>query len=199
VWPFEKNITRTGKNSKTYSWNNAYQDLKHDREKYIESGNIRRLLEGLSALFLLNLYYKDKTFHLGKESSGVGLSPSMGSSIFSIEIHNWRGHIPEYCKSDNFYECTYYINITQKSADRLNEENEKFNEKIWEIVQNMPKIQKYLSEASSSDLPINWLYLAINDSNEYGRILSRAMSSAPINYDKIEYEAILNKNKKNIL
>lgn len=194
--PFIKNTIRTGKSSKTYSWNNSYQDLKHDREKYIESGNIKGLIDGLSALFLLNIYYKDETLFLGKESSGSSISPSIWSNIFSIEIHNWRAHIPEYWKRDDFDECTYFTNRTQKSADRLNEESKKYNEKIWEIVQNMPKVKKYLAETPSNNLSKNWLYLAINNPDEYVRILSRALAAAPINHETTEYEAVLNKNQE---
>nr|WP_319485448.1 hypothetical protein [uncultured Cohaesibacter sp.] len=84
--PFVKDSNKTGQNNKAYSWNNAYQDLKHDRQKYLKSGNLRNMFSALSAVYLLNLYFRDDEIDLKKDSQGSTINPSMGSTLFSIEI-----------------------------------------------------------------------------------------------------------------
>ena len=86
LYPFVKNTTRTGKRTKTFSWNNAYQDIKHDRGKYLSQANVKFLFESLAALYLLNIYYSDNSFTLEKDSKGLSIAPSLGSDIFSILI-----------------------------------------------------------------------------------------------------------------
>ncbi|NRB18920.1 MAG: hypothetical protein HRU33_15495 [Rhodobacteraceae bacterium] len=62
--PFVKDTNRTGKQNKTFSWNNAYQNLKHNREKAFSFASVRYLLSGMAALYILNLYYRDEVIDL---------------------------------------------------------------------------------------------------------------------------------------
>lgn len=73
LYPFIKDVQRTGKSNMTYKWNNAYQNIKHDRAKYLKDANIENLLSGMAALFLLNLYYSDIKFDLEKDYKGLSL------------------------------------------------------------------------------------------------------------------------------
>jgi hypothetical protein len=71
----------------------AYNSVKHDRAVNIYKGNIRFLMRAMAALFLLNLYYKDKTYKIGTEENmkddiifyGKKLELSYDSDLFSVK------------------------------------------------------------------------------------------------------------------
>ncbi len=55
--PFLKNAINS-KNRKVFQWNNAYQNLKHNKLKKIqEFGTVDNLISSLGALYLLNIYF----------------------------------------------------------------------------------------------------------------------------------------------
>lgn len=63
--PFVKRkIKVNGKEKEVIPWYNAYNKIKHDRIKNYKKANMENLILTLSALFLLNIYYKDKTFYV---------------------------------------------------------------------------------------------------------------------------------------
>ncbi len=67
--PFEKNEPR--ENGKlTFKWNLGYQAIKHNRRDNLPFGNLENLFSILSALFLLNIYFKKDQFKLGEDSKG---------------------------------------------------------------------------------------------------------------------------------
>lgn len=97
LYPFLKDTPRTGKSRQTFGWNNAYQNLKHNRQKYLSSGSLQNMFSALAATYLLNLYFKDEVHKLGHESSASAMDATMGSELFSIEIAtdsgwNEKGH-----------------------------------------------------------------------------------------------------------
>ena len=49
-------------------WAKAYQAVKHNRVGNLKDANIKHLIRAAAALFMLNLYYRDDVFELGKES-----------------------------------------------------------------------------------------------------------------------------------
>jgi len=196
IFPFVKDTTRTGKRTKTYSWNNAYQDIKHDRGKYLTQGNIAHLFESMAALYLLNVYYSNNSFDLEKDSKGLSLSPSMGSDIFSIVIAKYSGHDGDgnYIKGNDFAKSTYFINHTQETSEIFFDSMRKFQETVNEFAIKHPKTQEFLKTADASKLKGNWLWDALGQ-DDYVNVLRRAQQKAPIKGEQLKYEAVLNKNQ----
>jgi len=58
-------------------WKQAYQAVKHDRVSSIKKGNIKNLIAALSALFILNIYYKDETYDLEKDNKATNFPVNM--------------------------------------------------------------------------------------------------------------------------
>lgn len=86
--PFAKDTPKTDSPGKlTYMWNNAYQNLKHDRRNGLQYGNVAALFSAVAALYTLNLYYKDETFNGGTWRETIKVDLSMGSTVFSIGKH----------------------------------------------------------------------------------------------------------------
>lgn len=65
--PLAKSEVRTSSTTgkKTFSWNNSYQNLKHNRGMGMQFGNVKYLFDIMAALYLLNVYYRDETVDLG--------------------------------------------------------------------------------------------------------------------------------------
>ena len=58
-----KHNTLNGKTKSIWSWYYAYNKIKHDRVKFFRYANLECLIKALAALFLLNIYYLNKTFY----------------------------------------------------------------------------------------------------------------------------------------
>jgi len=62
--PFRKEKRRVdGKEKEILSWYYSYNKIKHDRVKNYKEANLENLINGLAALFLLNIYYNNKVFY----------------------------------------------------------------------------------------------------------------------------------------
>jgi hypothetical protein len=193
LYPFVKDTVRTGGNRTTFSWNNAYQNIKHDRGKSLEFGCIRYLFDAMAALYILNLYFADRVFELGKDMQGVSLSPSIGSDIFSVSISIPRGYSnTEPMKSENLQNSVYYITRTQESAEKFLALQEVFNRKLYELALQNPKVLQYL-EAHSMELLDKWLVEAL-DMDEYVDLMGLALADSPL-HSTLEFQAILNRNE----
>lgn len=114
--PFAKNTPRLNKKL-TYSWNHAYQSIKHNRAENIKQGCIGNFFDALAALFLLNICYKDNVYKFSN-SDDIDLDLSQGSEIFSILFHIGSG-LPKpdgtFLKNDQFYQSTYHLKVTDAS------------------------------------------------------------------------------------
>lgn len=66
------------------SWERAYQAVKHDRYSSICDGTIKNFIHSLGALYLLNIYYKDKKIN-SRYFDVNNLDFSFGSKVFSIK------------------------------------------------------------------------------------------------------------------
>lgn len=66
--PFsKKKILKEGKEKEVLNWYNSYNLIKHDRVKNFKEANLGNLIDSLGALFLLNIYYMNKTFYMVNE------------------------------------------------------------------------------------------------------------------------------------
>lgn len=72
-------------------WNKAYQAVKHNRVKEQSKGNIKNLIHGLAALYVLNLYYRDEKINGLSASEKANVNRGFGSSLFAVKIHRKNG------------------------------------------------------------------------------------------------------------
>ena len=100
-------------------WNKAYQAIKHNRIKELKKGNIKHLLHGLAALYVLNLYYRDLQIKDLKDSEKSRIDASFGSDLFAVKIHTISGLSADgaYNKKEDYDECVYIEDHEAKSKD----------------------------------------------------------------------------------
>lgn len=89
---FEKNmkLTPLAKSDKRggAKWNKAYQALKHNRYENLKKATVGNLLLSLGALYILNIYYKNENYDLGRMGNGsIEFKNELGSSIFVTEFY----------------------------------------------------------------------------------------------------------------
>ncbi|MFN3138791.1 MAG: hypothetical protein ACE37L_13955 [Allomuricauda sp.] len=189
--------------SSSSDWLKAYQAVKHNRSKNLKKGNLKHLIRALAGLFLLNLYYRNLTFNLEKDASGVNFEQNIGSEIFSIKTHsntsiNING---TYQKNDDFDECTYLIVPTEETRlvvqntliDLNNKAQENFKENVSKTILEELKNIKINSE---TDLNEKVKEIAKKFETENFRNLAQRnggmLSKA---FKNLEYKAILNTNQ----
>ncbi|MEJ5996450.1 hypothetical protein WG904_18625 [Pedobacter sp. Du54] len=201
VRPFLKTEKRTGSQRLTYTWNNAYQNLKHDRGNSINFGNIKYLIDVTCALFLLNVYYKDVVYDLNDNSSGSNFDDSLGSTIYSIKLHVNSGVSGSelYNKNSDFSECTYLLKATDEThfefqqviskirnetAERTRNESFKVIEQNLDLYKDLvsltPEIKEIVEKANTKSI--------ISVAQKNGKLLSEKFKS-------LKYHSVLNKNQ----
>ena len=130
----------TKRGSCSADWNKAYQAVKHNRIKELKKGNIKHLLHGLAALYVLNLYYKGTTREKLSESDAKNVNQNFGSELFAVKIHQINGLSADghYSKKDNYDECVYitdYVDDTKvKAVEALTEVNGFLQNKSLQIL-----------------------------------------------------------------
>ncbi len=112
--PFHKAAKRGTSSS---NWQKAYQAVKHNRSANLSKGNISNLIAAMAALYLSNIYYRDTVYDMKNSHSGIDFDSSLGSLIFSTELHvnQTISSKPRYFKNDNFDECVYILLATEES------------------------------------------------------------------------------------
>ncbi|KRD07243.1 hypothetical protein ASE21_17230 [Flavobacterium sp. Root901] len=152
--PFIKNETSTFHNGITYTWNNSYQNLKHDRANSLQFGSIKYLFDIMSALFILNLYYKNETILLYNDGEGINFPLNMGSDLFSVKLHKWSFYDENmnYRKKDFFDECLYYIHYTDETIENLKEAHKKDLNDFEQSFLDHPKTVSYLQNNFVEDI-----------------------------------------------
>lgn len=121
-------------------WKKAYQDVKHNRVKKLERGNIKHLLHGLAALYVLNLYYRDEKLIKLKESEKNSVDASFGSILFSVKIHQTQGlnATGQYFKTADFDECVYLQDYESETKLRA--------------IESLIKVDEYINNGSQAEL-----------------------------------------------
>jgi hypothetical protein len=196
IFPFRKRTERSGSGKNTYEWNNAYQNLKHDREAKFNYGSLRHLFSSLSALYILNIYYRDETFDLGKVSNAQSFSANVGSDIFAVEVAANAGHGPngEYIHPENFSRAVYYTNHTQETHDIFWESVREYNRVLSEFTFSNPAIVKYISEHDMSKFEGNIVQEVLGNEG-FISLLRQADAVVKIEGEQLRHEAIVNKNQ----
>jgi hypothetical protein len=198
--PFQKTENRTKSNRPTYTWNNSYQNLKHDRVSSLKFGSIKYLFDIAAALYVLNLYFKEITFPLGSDSSAKTFDRSLGSSIFSVKLHkNFIIDIEKrYIKNIDFDECIYFLTFDNRSFKDLREE---LKLQRW-ITESKPKYDvlaelntKYPNSDSFTDDVVIAQFDRLAQNGFLGKLKKGPISKIDLQFLKMKFEARINKNE----
>ncbi|AVR46056.1 hypothetical protein C7S20_12765 [Christiangramia fulva] len=185
----EKNF----RNKLTYSWNNAYQNLKHNRYESLHFGSLKYLFDILAALFILNLYFKEEVFEITQNSN---VPENMGSEIFSIKVHKWRSYDAQgvYGKNEDFDECIYLTKRTDESLKKMIEATQAMFKEQQEMFLKHPKTLEFVRSGKLKDYEGNNLMWDILDENEYWNIINITSKKHILDSKDREMEGVLNKN-----
>ena len=194
-------------------WKKAYQAVKHNRSKNLTKGNIKNLLRALSALYLLNIYFKSETYDLGDKNND-NFSKDF-SELFAIKVHKWIGNgdgVNPYVKSPDFDECVYLIKWTDDYSKKWSDWATEQNKQLNDIIFKHPSVTKYINdnliengqikqEEFATFIKNREYFKCFDMQKEYGGMLNRAIAEASKKYNfdwkkSIHFEAVLNKNQQ---
>lgn len=194
--PFIKNEKKTSNGKLTYSWNNSYQNLKHDRANSLHFGSLKYLFDIMSALFILNNYFKNEVFELKRMHLAQNFPLNLGSKIFSIKLHKWKGYDGNfnYMKDEDFDQCMYWVRFTEKSLKENIEANELRKATEKELFLQHPKLKKFIDDKKLEDYKGNNLMWDVLGKDDYENIFRIASKKQLEISNTTEYEAVLNKN-----
>lgn len=180
-------------------WNKAYQAIKHNRIKELKKGNIKHLLHGLAALYVLNLYYRDLQIKDLKDSEKSRIDASFGSDLFAVKIHTISGLSADgaYNKKEDYDECVYIEDHEAKSKDSALKALESLN--AYFNKNGIAELEKMIKERIKSGLEVTqeWIdqvkpevakkVFPIKD-DELGRQIKNNLSN-------LHYDIVLNKQQ----
>lgn len=189
LYPFKKNEKRSGSEKLTYSWNSAYQNLKHNRALSLKYGSLKHLFESMAALFVLNIYYKNEVFDLGKDSQAISFPVGLGSDIFSIKLHKYQTYNSDGIYQNHKYinECIYLTKLTDSSMQEHIKTSKNWLKEINTLIWQHPKVIDYLTKKGTP--PQIGEIVDVLGSNDYSNIIARK----PPSITPKDIEAVLNK------
>lgn len=194
--PFLKNEISTFHGKQTYSWNNSYQNLKHDRANTLQYGSVKYLIDIMASLYVLNIYYKNESILLYKDGNAINFPINMGSELFSVKLHKWFSYDGNhnYGKKDFFDECLYYVKYTEESLQKNKDAFIKVNEDMREHFKKHPKLLEYLQNNKLEDYHGNNLMYDVLGKEEYRRMIEMTTRDQREITKNSDWEATLNKN-----
>ncbi|RZJ90200.1 MAG: hypothetical protein EOO20_08835 [Chryseobacterium sp.] len=141
--PFSKSEQRTMSQHLTYTWNNAYQNIKHDRASSLKFGSVKYLFDAMSALYTLNIIFKNDIQFIGKQTDEARYFDfTQGSSIFSIKLSRNYGsemsaRIPHLKNGDKtaLFRTVPTFETWERSSLAMQEYNTMFNRLRAELLQ----------------------------------------------------------------
>ncbi|WP_276379883.1 hypothetical protein [Flavobacterium sp. H4147] len=195
--PFLKNERSGYHNGLTYTWNNSYQNLKHDRANSLEYGTLKYLFDIMSALFILNLYYKNDTISLYNDGGGINFPLNMGSDLFSVKLHKWffYGENMSYSKKDFFDECLYYTHYTDQTIENLKEAHKKDLHEFNQSFLDHPKTVSYLQNNVVEDIFNETVMKEILGDEDLFNLTKRHYTNQAEASKYTQWQALLNKNE----
>lgn len=196
--PLKKANKRGSSSSK---WLIAYQAVKHNRNNSLSKGNLKNLIGALAGLYVLNIYYKDLEFLLGRDHNGTNFDTSLGSSLFSVKVHTnedveFSVDNRLYKKNINYDECIYIIEPTQKAKNIfLDFATKYFEEVLQRKLETLDRILISRKE-NMTDEEIISITEEIRDDKSIGqKILEENASSLSKIYNDMTYQAVINKQQ----
>lgn len=145
--PFQKEIRKiNGQEKEIWKWYYSYNSIKHDRVKHFKEANLGNLIEGLAALFLLNIYYVDKTFFIEKEYDYDSIISNIEgfSNVFTVEYACIMNKEDKRIKQDSFFDPISYFEIALPYSTYIIETDKKYK---TESDQGADMIEKIESKA----------------------------------------------------
>lgn len=192
-----KNAEKQGKRSN--GWKKAYQALKHDRKNSLKKGTVRNLIHVMAALYILNIYYKDKIISVGNNPDLF--DNRVGSDIFSVLYYRADGvtmtsKIGDFIISnrrDNLEEYTYIIRYDNNTVENMYENFRKDAEISRNKFEHSKEVYDYLD--SNQNYEIESIEKTCIDMGREDLIEEFKYWQNSLNFTDCRYEAILNKNE----
>lgn len=183
-------------------WKKAYQAVKHSRKDSLEMATIGNLLRAMGSLYILNLYYRDETFDIGRVyMSNNKFDNRVGSDIFSIFTYDAASLKMSKCmddscigqeKDNDLDKSIYIIKYDDKSFKEMHESFCKDNEITLKNYSISPEIKKFLKE--NPDYKVESINKTCMDAGGTS-LLSKIMSfSHFMNNKDTKKEAVINKH-----
>ena len=184
-------------------WKDAYQSLKHDRYASLQQyGNIKNLLHAMGALYILNLYLRDKTYTLSEGLSSF--DTRVDSVLFSVITYSADNFSVEVGKLDDtciipltggsLEESVYIIKRTDSQFRAIYQGFMADNEISLKRISESPEIQKFI--ANNPDYHFSYGIQLVYDAlgrDAVSQMISTKNFSAQ--WHLKNREAVLNKNK----
>ena len=181
-------------------WQRAYQAVKHNRAKSLNKGSLKHFIRSLAALYMLNIYYQNQSFKQGSNSNGNMFDASVGSSVFSVQIHPFPGIDASggYSKNVNFEKCIYIIQATDETKEQARKVLEDLNNRIME--KTLSQVEQEISQIADSLSPdeIKGMILASVERHKAENVIPVAKENGAIlskMFNAVQYEVVLNKNQ----
>ncbi|MFE6078257.1 hypothetical protein ACFVQB_27760 [Paenibacillus sp. NPDC057886] len=127
--PFRRETIKIkGQEKEIWKWYHSYNLIKHDRIKYFKEANIENLINGLAALFLLNLYYQDKNFHIEDEYDyELIISKIEGfSKVFRVDYALIPSDKEQRIQRDTFFDPISFFEIAKPYSTYIIEIDKEF-------------------------------------------------------------------------
>ena len=128
--------------------------MKHNRVKELAKGNLKHLLHGLAALYVLNLYYKDEQIKNLTDKDKHSVNRNFGSALFAVNKHITAGlkSDGQYEKNANFDECVFIEDYEPNSKKVACEVMAEMNNYVQQ--HSLAELEKLMKEkASKGEVP----------------------------------------------
>lgn len=183
-------------------WKQAYQAVKHSRKSSLKMASIENLLHAMGALYILNLYYRDETFDIGRVYMGTNeFDNRVGSDVFSIFIYkatllSMSPCMDDSCitqqKDNDLDKSIYIIKYDDKSFKEMHESFCNDNEIALNNFNSSPEIAKFLKENPNYKVEsINKTCMDAGGVNLFTKIISFSHTR---NSRDTKTEAVINKH-----
>ncbi|MCC8068637.1 MAG: hypothetical protein LIO71_02600 [Ruminococcus sp.] len=187
-------------------WKKAYNNIKHDRLATLKSGNIKNLLSAMAALYLLNLYHNDATYHT-LDRNAQDISQRFGSQIFSVKVWPCSAGVSKFgvvFRNPDFPKYTYITKIEDEVWEKIwglgmkiQEDGE--NKIIKLFMDSYPPLEPLKHNPEVKNLDLEKLKEAWIEFHK--KMKGKIMASAELGkeymdtYKTLKYEVVLNKNQ----
>lgn len=183
-------------------WKQAYQAVKHSRISSLKMASIENLLYAMGALYILNLYYRDETFDIGRVYMGTNeFDNRVGSDIFSVFTYkatllSMSPCMDDSCitqqKDNDLDKSIYIIKYDDKSFKEMHESFCKDNEITLNNFKSSQEIAEFLKQNPDYKVEsINKTCMDAGGMNLRTKIMS---FSHPKNNRDTRTEAVINKH-----
>lgn len=199
LYPLNKANKRGTSGSK---WKQAYQAIKHSRKVSLKKATIENLLNAMGALYILNLYYREEKFDIGRVYMGTGeFDNRVGSDIFSIFTYKATALSMKRCMDDSCIiplngndidRSIYIIKYDDNSFKEMKEAYCRDSEITKNNFYNSKEIAEFLEENPDyKEKTINEICMAAGGDDLLSRIMSFTYQRDNRN---TKTEAIINKH-----